>query len=494
MWNRKIISLYIDDSSIRLLVRQGQRVKKWAEAKLEPGLIKGMLVQKEADVAGRISDLLRGQEISGKKVQLCFSGLHSLTRPIILPELPRSMIPEAVAREARRVLPVPLDQLYLSWKLLPSPRGRIHAFMAACPRNVVDALMRTLRGAGLEPAFMTIKPLVLTRIPAENTAILVDVQANDFDIVIMSEGVPQPIRTINFPEVELTPEQKLEMISSDLDRTIKFFDSNNPDRQLSPQIPVYISGELASQKDMHQILADSIGHPVKPLTVNLKGAELVNAERFTTNLAMIIQSAPSPAREATFGVASLNLLPAPYQPKPVSVTKLVAIPGAAAVVGVVVPMVLIMQSLQADVQSLERAVASTQVLVNQKVHEQNELKKSITGLENQATAVKAKLDKLKGSANYIAIRQEITSGDLTLALASVPASVELTGINESGNIFTIQGVTPDEKDILNYARALDKSGRFTETTITTLRKFTVEGSDGTQTEYQEFLLTFRRKG
>lgn len=494
MWNRKMISLYIDDSSIRLLISQRQRIKKWAEVKLESGLIKGMLVQKEADVGGRISELLRSQEISGKKVQLCFSGLHSLTRPIVLPELPRSMIPEAVAREARRVLPVPLDQLYLSWKLLPSPRGRIHAFMAACPRNVVDALMRTLRCAGLEPSFMTIKPLVLTRIPAENTAILVDVQATEFDIVIMSEGVPQPIRTINFPEVELTPEQKLDMISSDLDRTIKFFDSNNPDRQLLPQVPVYISGELSSQKDMHQILADSIGHPVKPLTLSLKGADQLDDERFMTNLAMVVQSAPSPAREATFGVASLNLLPAPYQPKPVSLSKLVAIPGAAAVVGVVVPMVLIMQSLQADVQSLERTVASTQVLVNQKVHEQNELKKSITELENQAAAASARLNKLNGSANYIAVHQEITNGDLTFALASVPPSVSITGINESGNVFTIQGVTPDEKDILNYARALDKSGRFTETTITTLRKFTVEGSDGSQTEYQEFLLTFKRKG
>ncbi len=36
---KKIVTLYVDDASLRLLVIQGQRVKKWAELPLEPALV-----------------------------------------------------------------------------------------------------------------------------------------------------------------------------------------------------------------------------------------------------------------------------------------------------------------------------------------------------------------------------------------------------------------------------------------------------------------------
>ncbi|GAG51530.1 unnamed protein product, partial [marine sediment metagenome] len=33
---KKIVTLYVDDTSIRLLVTQGNRVRKWADVPLEP--------------------------------------------------------------------------------------------------------------------------------------------------------------------------------------------------------------------------------------------------------------------------------------------------------------------------------------------------------------------------------------------------------------------------------------------------------------------------
>ena len=52
------------------------------------------------------------------------------------------------------------------------------------------------------------------------------------------------MRTISLPNEELSFEQKLNMIISELDRTIKFFDTNNPENTLDPKVPVYISGDL----------------------------------------------------------------------------------------------------------------------------------------------------------------------------------------------------------------------------------------------------------
>jgi Tfp pilus assembly PilM family ATPase len=148
MWN-DLVTLYIDDTSIRLLISQGQTIKKWASVKLEPGLIKGSIVLQEAEVIARIKQLLQSQEVTTKKVILGFSGLHSLTRPATLPQLPKAMLPEAVVREARRVLPVPLDQLYLFWRIIPGSKGKIQIYMAATPRKTVDSLVKVLNGAGL---------------------------------------------------------------------------------------------------------------------------------------------------------------------------------------------------------------------------------------------------------------------------------------------------------------------------------------------------------
>jgi Tfp pilus assembly PilM family ATPase len=155
------------------LVSQGQHIKKWADLKLEPGLVKSSVVANEEEVAARIKLLLETQKVNTKKVSLGYSGLHSLTRPATLPQLPKAMLPEAVAREARRVLPVPLDQLYISWHTLPCPKGRVQVFIAATPRKIADSLVETLHAAGLEPRRMSIKPLLLTKAATVNTAILV---------------------------------------------------------------------------------------------------------------------------------------------------------------------------------------------------------------------------------------------------------------------------------------------------------------------------------
>ena len=176
MWN-DTVTLYIDDTSLRLMVSHGQTIKKTANMTLEPGLIKGSVVLQEEEVINKIKQLLQSQEVDARKVILGFSGLHSLTRPATLPQLPKAMLPEAVVREARRVLPVPLDQLYLSWKIIPGPRGKTQIYIAATPRKTVDSLIKIVQGAGLEVTRLSIKPLALTKLMPANTSILVDLQS-----------------------------------------------------------------------------------------------------------------------------------------------------------------------------------------------------------------------------------------------------------------------------------------------------------------------------
>ncbi len=491
MWN-DIVTLYIDDASIRLLVIRSKHVRKWAEIKLEPGLVKDGLVIDEIEVARLIKQLFNTQKVSTKKVILGYSGLHSMTRPGALPLLPKAMLAEAVAREARRVLPVPLDQLYLSWSNLPGSKNRTHLFMAATPRKTSDALVKTVRAAGLIPCRMAIKPLALTKALPENTAILVDMQPTEFDIVVMVEGIAQPIRTVTFPNGELSWEQKIELIASDLERTIKFYDANNAEKPLETTAIVYVSGDLIGKPELQTALANRTVRKVIPLTTKLKGSEQMDSGRYMVNIAMAV-NCPSSVNCSTFPAANLNVLPDPYLPKPISLTKVVGIPSAIALAGIAIPLFLTFQNTAANISDMQNNLDTTNKIANLKTLQKQSLKKTVTELEKEVTLTKTNFDTLQRSVDSLATQQEIVNGDLAVALGWPGLDIKLNNIGESGGNMLIHGTSPSESNVLQYARYLDDTKRFSSTTVTS---FQVSDSLMAQdsSNYIGFTISLQRKG
>jgi type IV pilus assembly protein PilM len=216
------VSIYIDDTSIRLMVTRGRRIIKLGDVPLDIGLVEIDTKEKENQLTEKIQSLLKTNKVNTKKITLGLSGLHCLTRPVILPELPRPMVKEAITREAKRVLPVPLEQLYISWQTVSISEGKIYAFMVAMPRQIADMVMRVFNQAGCKPYLMDIKPMALARLSNEATALIVDVQSKEYDIVIMIKGMPQPIRTVSFPQESLPLLEKLSLVKEDVKRTVQF--------------------------------------------------------------------------------------------------------------------------------------------------------------------------------------------------------------------------------------------------------------------------------
>ena len=117
----KKVTLYIEDTEIKLVVTNGRRVEKWASLLLEPTLVRDGVIIDEEKVAEGIRTMYKLEEIGSKKVDVALGGLNSIFRIVSLPEVAPSMLPEAVMNEAGRVIPVPLDQVYLSYQQIPSP-------------------------------------------------------------------------------------------------------------------------------------------------------------------------------------------------------------------------------------------------------------------------------------------------------------------------------------------------------------------------------------
>lgn len=475
---KKIVSLYIDDTSLRLVVAHGKRIKEWADMPLEPGLVENAMVIKEAEVVAKIKQLFKAQKVKTKKVTLGVSGLHCLSRPITLPQLPKEMLDEAVKREARRVLPVPPEQLYISWQTIPALEGKTQVFLAAIPRETADSQLKALHQAGLSPDLMDIKPLLLARMVKEATAVLVDVQPTEFDIVIMTDGVPQPIRSLPFHDEALSRQEKLTMIKNELDRTIAFYDSNNPENPLASSVPIFVSGELANEPELCQSLSDELGHPVLPLPSPLECPGGLDLSRYSVNIGQIIKELPSGEGAGPL-VTNLNILPVTYQPKPISLTNIFALPGAAIATGLLVFLVMLNQSAGADIDSMRSQLDTTKQLLQQKQSQQQQLKENIAELQQKIPEVEVSHDSFTAAVGSLEQQTTGINRDLEATINCLPSNITLSSISHADNELTISGQAPGEREVLSYLMKLDTSGGCGEITISDMSRIEGGGMDFT---------------
>lgn len=466
---KKIVTLYIDDSGIRLLVADSKRIKKWAYLPLEPGLIDGATIVEEAKVAASIKQLLKDQKVRAGKVIVGLSGLHCITRPVLLPQLPKTLLEEAVVREAQRLLPLPIDQFYVSWQTLPSPLGKTQVFVAAMRRKSADTLLKTLRQAGLNPYLIDLKPLALSRLATESTAMIVDVQATEFDLIIMANGIPQPIRTVTFPQNASSWQEKYQLIRDELARTIQFYNSNNQERPLVRSTPLFVSGDLAYNTELISLLSSEFDYHISPLAQPLDCPEQLDLSRYIVNIGLALKE-PSLMKKSGPSAANLNLLPAPYRPKPISWGKVIAIPGAAVLVALLIPMVMLVGNISANIDLLRDQLDTTDRLITERQLQKKEIETAIVEVEQKLAETKLYSDALTMCLNRIKTQGNELNADLKVITDTVPDTVSLSIADYAGTTLRINGIAPSEVEVLSYATSLNDSSQFSEITVASVRK------------------------
>jgi type IV pilus assembly protein PilM len=480
-------TLYISDTGIRLMVTRGKRITKLADMPLDVSLSDVKSEEKEAELVTKIKLLFKSNRISAKKIILGLSGLHCLTRPVSLPELPKTMLDEAITREAKRVLPVPLDQLYVSWQIMSASEGKIQVFLVAIPKHIADTLVRILNKAGFKPYLMDIKPLALSRVSREATAIILDIQLKEFDIIIMSKGIPQTVRTVPFPQEYLAQTDRLSIVRDELKRTIQFYNSNNPENFIQPNTAMLVSGELVDEAETIEFLAQELGYKVSLLLSPLKCLKQLDPSHHLVNVGLALKEL---VKEAGPLLPNFNTLPLPYQPKQIPRDRLMAVPAAAVAVGLVVLLVFTVQNAAAKIENDQYTLESTNQRLEQRQSQKKELKESIAAMEKTVSGLEASRNKFIAALDSMNNKGELMNGDLNATVDNVVTDLELYSISHTGDQLALNGQALTEQEVMNYVRKLQDTERFSEITISNLSRI-VASDNGT--DFMNYSLAIKLK-
>jgi type IV pilus assembly protein PilM len=482
----KVMTLYFKDNGIKLLTARGKKAEQWASVTLEPGLVVGGVIVNETKVADKVREIFSTVKrsmitdlISGKgKLVAGLSGRDSLYRVISLPVLEKALLPEAVKREAARVLPVSLDQLYLAYQRIPGGENETRIFLAAFPKNSTDILLKTLRMAGVTPQILDLAPLALCLSVNEPMAIIADASLDTLNIMVMADRVPQVIRSISLQSEGKKISENMATISEEFSRTVAFYNSSHQQAPLSNDVPVFVSGDLANAFDTWKTLVGKMSSKVAVLPLAVQYPEDFPAGDFTVNLALAAKSLALDKMRGNYSLVNLNAMPETAKAKPINLYHIIV--PVVGVVGIIIVVVMWnnLQSTRKNTPTIQSQVTAKQALITANTKAVADLTQQNRTTQSQIAPIVASAQIFPNKLTALAAARALTQTQIGKILSLKPSTVAFSSITYNGGIDSVAGTSGTSADILNYAQALRDTGAFTTVVSTiTYTPLTLDSGD-----------------
>lgn len=460
------VSLYLDDASISVLASKGREPQKWATLALDRGLIREGVVQDQQALAAKIKELWSASRILRRRVTVGISGLNCLYQMLLLPELPENLRGEAIAREAAHSLGIPLEGVYLSWQVLSIEHGQMKVYLCVIPKDKVDSVMGALKAAGLRAVSMDVKPLCLARLSNEPRAIIVDTCQESMDIVVLGEGIPEVVRSLQVAP-EMSQGERIAVLRSELERSVSFYNAAHLDKPIDLTVPVLVSGDLVEQESDKASLAGPRERPVRDMESPLTQLEGFNYSKYAACIGLAMKDVllTEPGAVA-YSVVNFNALPEIYQVRKRPLSEVLWVPT------VLVGVVLIGMGtwgifyLKGENSSLAERRDNINAMIKEQQLTAADLKKlddAVKSAEAPAANLKSLLDGLDASRDSLKADLDVIYG------YAQETGVALDSVNTESKGTRVSGYAPTEDQVLKYyGRLLYDSERFSTVMITSM--------------------------
>lgn len=462
------VTLNISSREVRVLATSGNQVLKWGVAPLQPGQVKDGLVQDPAAVGRAIGAVFQSLGLPRAGIWVTMSGLSFTYRLLTLPKMNGTQLREAVMRAARKEMAVPLEELYLSWRVVGTRAEETDVFVMGVPHNPVDELSRTLGHADIRAAGMDIKALALARAAGHAQAVIVDFEPDCFDIVIVAGGLPVTLHSVSPRGEASAAEDDVRHLADELARTVSFHNITHPEHPLPVETPLVLTGSLSEPPAVTEVLQAATGFRIEALTGPLKHPPGFPVARFAANLGLSVKSMGTflPRGGGTgFRDIDVNMLE----------TRLAAGAWTASLRGKTAPIALVVvvalltpaflvrnqaasevKRLEGQVDVLDRELRLARLRVDEVTRTEEiiaEIEAGMTDLERERQRVLGGLD---------------TGADVQAATDALQPYGTLVSVDSDLEEVVVEVGVGSRDDALAYAAALGALGRFAEVRIARL--------------------------
>ncbi len=262
MFEKEILTLSIENDSVRAVLTKGRQVVKWGTRPLQNGWVRDGLVSEIQEVGAAIDRLLTDQQLPRRQVAVAITGLRAIFRILTFPKMSSSLLASTVMREAKREIPVPLEEVYLSWQILADRGALQEVFLVSVPRELVDASMQALRLANIRPRLMDLKPLALARAINKSHAVAANFEADCLETVIVANDTPVVMRAVTLIGESQDAAEHTRRMVDELSRTVRFYNDSHKDAALPADTPIYLTGALAQNADLRDTVEGCLSYPV----------------------------------------------------------------------------------------------------------------------------------------------------------------------------------------------------------------------------------------
>jgi len=176
-----------------------------------------------------------------------------------------SLLASTVSREAKRALPVPLEEIYLSWQVLRERGAQMEVFLVGVPREMVDSAVQALRLGGVRPHVMDLKPLALGRAVNQSRAIVANFETECLEMAIVLDDAPVVMRSVTLIGESQDDAERIARLVDELVRTVRFYNDSHKEEPLPAQTPLYVCGSLADSQALRDMVAGSLDYPLVAL-------------------------------------------------------------------------------------------------------------------------------------------------------------------------------------------------------------------------------------
>ncbi len=263
-----LLTVSLEGTSLRVLAFRGGKAIAWIGMPFNPMFLRNGFVANPEALATVIRNALAGKGLTSKgylallrpwRVIAAFPSFQSQSRIVAVPQARGVNAGDVISRESRRWMNFNPQEHYLFSQEIEHSRAQRRFFVLLIPKAPLQTFINTLRSAGLNPSKIVLKPQALATLVTHHQAVLVNIESNSIDIAVVVDGVPVVMRNVFLGNELLNSETAPPRLIDELNRTITYYNESNRDALLPEQAPVYLSGSLAADSDLHDAVERETG-------------------------------------------------------------------------------------------------------------------------------------------------------------------------------------------------------------------------------------------